>query len=277
MRRIRIVVLTTVLGSTWGATAVPAQSSSQIGDSEVQMGVPLDGEVPGYAPLDTEPKAFGADLQNTVFSAAAMIPYGGTTRAGAGTDGYIYPLDVGADYWSQIMLPQGALIVSVCVFVYDNTAGGSWQTQLLGFELFGNGPNTTQLGVMNTGGGPTPGYTELCMSPNVTFRSYADLNGDGSPSYCSFNVFAISSGVANENLQLGGYRVLWQRQVSAAPASATFGDVPTTHSFFRFVEALADAGITGGCGGGNYCPNSPLTRGQMAVFLSTALGLHWPN
>jgi hypothetical protein len=56
---------------------------------------------------------------------------------------------------------------------------------------------------------------------------------------------------------------------------ATFGDVPTNHQFFRFIEALVSSGITSGCGGGNYCPNDPVTRGQMAVFLSTALGLHF--
>jgi hypothetical protein len=35
--------------------------------------------------------------------------------------------------------------------------------------------------------------------------------------------------------------------------------------------------VTGGCGNGNYCPDAPLTRGQMAVFLAKALGLHWPG
>ncbi len=71
-------------------------------------------------------------------------------------------------------------------------------------------------------------------------------------------------------------RVQWGRQVSPAPAVATFGDVPTSHSFFQFIEALVDSGITAGCGGGNYCPDSALTRGQMAVFLSIALGLNFP-
>jgi hypothetical protein len=69
----------------------------------------------------------------------------------------------------------------------------------------------------------------------------------------------------------------YKLQVSPAPASATFADVPTNHPYFRFVEALASAGITGGCGGGNYCVNSPITRGEMAVFLAAALGLHFPN
>jgi hypothetical protein len=73
-----------------------------------------------------------------------------------------------------------------------------------------------------------------------------------------------------------GCRIVWQRQVSPAPAAATFSDVPAIHPQFRFVEALAASGISGGCGGGNYCPDAPLTRGQMAVFLATALGLHFP-
>lgn len=36
---------------------------------------------------------------------------------------------------------------------------------------------------------------------------------------------------------------------------------------------LAAAGITGGCGDGRFCPDAPLTRAQMAVFLARALGL----
>jgi hypothetical protein len=71
--------------------------------------------------------------------------------------------------------------------------------------------------------------------------------------------------------------VIWNRQVSAPPATATFLDVPVGHPQRAFVEALAAAGITGGCGGGNYCPDSALTRGQMAVFLAAGLGLHFPN
>jgi hypothetical protein len=61
--------------------------------------------------------------------------------------------------------------------------------------------------------------------------------------------------------------------VSTAPGSPTFNDVPTNHPFFQYIEALSKSGITGGCGAGNYCPDNPVTRGQMAVFLSKALGL----
>ncbi len=74
-----------------------------------------------------------------------------------------------------------------------------------------------------------------------------------------------------------GVEIWWHRSVSPAPAVATFNDVPTGHPFFQYIEALAASGITGGCGNNNYCPDAPLTRGQMAVFLSKALGLHFPG
>ena len=79
------------------------------------------------------------------------------------------------------------------------------------------------------------------------------------------------------NVRFGALRVDYELQVSPAPAEATFGDVPASHPFFQFVEALAAAQITSGCGGGNFCPDAPVTRGQMAVFLSKALGLHFPD
>jgi len=52
-----------------------------------------------------------------------------------------------------------------------------------------------------------------------------------------------------------------------------FADVPASSPFCRWVEELARRGITSGCGGGNYCPTQPVTREQMAVFLTTTFGL----
>jgi hypothetical protein len=83
---------------------------------------------------------------------------------------------------------------------------------------------------------------------------------------------------ANPDFQYFAWvEIAWHRTVSPPPDTASFGDVSTSHPFFQFVEALKASGITGGCGGTNYCPDSPLTRGQMAVFLAKALGLQWPN
>jgi glucose/arabinose dehydrogenase len=51
--------------------------------------------------------------------------------------------------------------------------------------------------------------------------------------------------------------------------SPMFNDVPCSNEFAPWVNELARRGITSGCGGGNYCPNDPVTRGEMAVFLLT--------
>ncbi|MGF2075310.1 hypothetical protein, partial [Enterococcus casseliflavus] len=48
---------------------------------------------------------------------------------------------------------------------------------------------------------------------------------------------------------------------------ASFADVPDALSFYPFVETIFHRGVTGGCGGTNYCPGNPALRKQMAVFL----------
>jgi hypothetical protein len=59
---------------------------------------------------------------------------------------------------------------------------------------------------------------------------------------------------------------------SYVPPAATgiFTDVPTNYWAADWIERLASEGITAGCGGGNYCPTTPVTRDQMAVFLLKA-------
>jgi hypothetical protein len=57
------------------------------------------------------------------------------------------------------------------------------------------------------------------------------------------------------------------------PCSGDFGDVACPSQFADWIEQLADEGITGGCGGGNYCPQNNVTRGQMAAFLVNTFSL----
>ena len=57
---------------------------------------------------------------------------------------------------------------------------------------------------------------------------------------------------------------------AAATIQVDFLDVPPGDPFHDYVISVARAGITAGCGGGNYCRNNPVTRAQMAVFLLKA-------
>ncbi len=61
--------------------------------------------------------------------------------------------------------------------------------------------------------------------------------------------------------------------VPPACVTATFNDVPCSSPYAPWIEEIYRRGITAGCGGGNFCPLSPVTRGQMAVFLTTTFGL----
>ncbi len=50
-----------------------------------------------------------------------------------------------------------------------------------------------------------------------------------------------------------------------------FSDITCTTGFDPWIEQFGADGITAGCGGGNYCPSSPVTRDQMAVFIEKAM------
>ena len=58
---------------------------------------------------------------------------------------------------------------------------------------------------------------------------------------------------------------------------AGFGDIEG-HHFASDIDSLAAAGISSGCSADplRFCPNEPVTRGQMATFIARALGLDKP-
>jgi hypothetical protein len=58
--------------------------------------------------------------------------------------------------------------------------------------------------------------------------------------------------------------------------STGFADVPVTHWAAAWIKQLAAEGITTGCGGGNFCPSTPVSRDQMAVFLQRTFNLPLP-
>jgi S-layer family protein len=59
----------------------------------------------------------------------------------------------------------------------------------------------------------------------------------------------------------------------AVGSSTGFGDVATNYWAAAWIKQLVTEGITAGCGSGNYCPESAVTRAQMAVFLVRTFNL----
>ena len=89
--------------------------------------------------------------------------------------------------------------------------------------------------------------------------------GCGSSTYCPER--ALNRAEMAVLLLLSEHDLAWQ---PPAPTGGVFSDVPWGHWAGAFIEALAAEGITSGCAPDLYCPDDPITRAQMAVFLLVA-------
>ena len=197
-------------------------------------------------------------------------------------DFYLYNPTPGSYYYyvAPLALPEGALIESVCLYARDTDSDFFFYVQAYLFANklvpLGETPAALQVPGASAFSSGNAGYGSWCSDPiSYTLRSRLDVDGDGTLDDAVHYVGLFLPHSIDAQLAFGGVKITWKRQVSPPPSAPTFGDVPETHPFSRFIEALAASGITGGCSNGNYCPDAALTRGQMAVFLAKALGLHW--
>lgn len=173
-------------------------------------------------------------------------------------------------------IPNGADVTQIVFYIDDSDPSADFNGRLCRhWTESGTGLNPgadCPVNITSTGTGSR--LIQSDMSPALTYRF--DVNGNGVIDNVSYSLSGGWGTSTNGSIKLRHVRLLWRVGVSPAPGFATFGDVPVGSPYHRFVEALASAGIIGGCGAGNYCPNTPVTRGEMAVFISMALGLHWP-
>ena len=51
----------------------------------------------------------------------------------------------------------------------------------------------------------------------------------------------------------------------------SFADVPRSQLFYKKIEAVFHYGVTVGCDASHYCPDAPVARDQMAIFLARAI------
>ncbi len=221
-----------------------------------------------------DPKEFGIqDDTITVISAVSFeslfwVPtFPNATISWALTDNFERYCQAGdcsstyVEYWATLNLPAGAVIDFVGVNNATDTDAvmgvALWQrdrfgskTMLVGYSFSAHGWDTDFAGPLS-----------ILVPDNLDKEL----------------LFQVEQAPSATQQYLGWVEVRWHRTVSPPPATASFNDVPLTDIGSQYIEALAASGITGGCGGGNYCPDANLTRRQMAIFLAKALGLHWPN
>lgn len=243
----------------------------------VAMGFPPDAagvSIAKGALLDQRAGGPAPEEFGTSASSYSMIPGNhfmprATSSFGTFTGrGDIFYVSGDPAYDAQLDIPTGAQLRSVRWWGHDNNAA-----DLLFFVMRsclpvgGAGfPDTTTFASGGSAGTPGDVFGVITLPAAITI---ANQN-------CHYHVRVVWPASGN-TLRLYKVSAEWRRQVSPAPAVATFTDVPVGHPQRQFIEALSASGVTGGCTATTYCPDAPLTRGQMAVFLAVALGLHWPN
>jgi len=108
----------------------------------------------------------------------------------------------------------------------------------------------------------------LDVGPYTLFdRLIAQLVANGVTAGCGGGNYCQNSNVTRK--QMAVFVLKSKHGVCYVPpaCAGVFPDVPCSSNFAPWIEEFAAEGITGGCGGGNYCPDANVRRDQMAVFL----------
>lgn len=162
-------------------------------------------------------------------------------------------------------LPSGAVITYFELDSCDTDPDNDVEANLFLCDILGNGGFLPIQQLSSNANAISCGYTSADVSASgIQVDNYRN----------QITVMVQTAGT--EATRFAGVILGYKLQVSPAPPFADFGDVPTDHPYFQFIEALSNSGITAGCGNGDYCPDRAITRGEMAVFLAKALGLQWP-
>jgi len=247
--------------------AVAVSLHAQAPGSEIELVHPSGPQSP-QSPAD-----FGTRINILQIPAAAFRPRCSAQGYDYSGSGYIFASNNVCFFfnevlWAPVTLPTGARILYLDLYFDDTDATNDITASL---RSFSSGAGLEDITTVASSGSAGSGYASSpLIAYTVNNNVEYDVNGR------MLTVLLTIPG-ATSALKVKGADVWWDRPVSPAPGTATFNDVPTDHPFFQYIEALSQSGITGGCNASPplYCPNNPLTRGQMAVFLAKALGLSW--
>jgi S-layer homology domain len=118
----------------------------------------------------------------------------------------------------------------------------------------------------------TPYFTDV-PSTDLYFRYIQKMRELGITSGCSATTYC-----PDDNVTRGQMAVFLVRGKLSGlfgdnftfPQTPYFTDVSAADGFYRFVQKLRELGVTSGCTASAYCPNDPVTREQMAVFVVRA-------
>ena len=212
------------------------------------------------------PNAYGT--QNWAvyrIGAAEFTPFDSATTYGSYSN-VVYSTVQNGVFHASAHIPTGALLTYFVLDYCDNVNGSTVIAWLrsTAHNDYADGTLVSTL-VSTTQVACTSAYEDLTAKAYTVNQNKYDL------------LVEVETKGGNLASSFSGVSIYYQLQVSPPPVSPTFADVPANHPFYKFIEALASSGITKGCGAGPlvFCPNQPITRGEVATWLARGLGLDW--
>jgi S-layer family protein len=198
----------------------------------------------------------------------------GTFTIHSGPPGPAYSIpDPSGNYGA---IPPGSsascLNTNNCYSVANTTASrpaGHWDTTVV--ETVNDPTPTAKTWTLHVG----DSFSDVAPS-SPFYRFIETLLHRGVTIGCTATTYCPGSSTTRE--QLAVFVLMSKEGLSYSPppcvtGSERFGDVPAIRPFCRWIEELTNRGVVSGCGGGNYCPVTAVTREQMGVFLAVTFGL----
>ncbi|MCG6963136.1 MAG: S-layer homology domain-containing protein [Acidobacteria bacterium] len=273
MRRYCVVLVALVVVAMATTTLAQAQmvawNGSAIDASQVPADVPASTEAAsGYIPEGPPPADPNWGIQDYVtrtLGAGDFIRRWACIYNGVPNYNNLHDIspDVGETHicvGAPVHLPAGAHLEYVRLIYHDDVSGSVPSMGLYYQDFY---TDNTIIGLTPSSYTGGDRYVDFSVDYTIPVKNR------------SHHVNAIIDRSGSTYHSIYGITFWMHLQISPAPATATFVDVPVGAFGFRQIEALYASGITGGCDATHFCPNASLTRAQMAVFLAKALGLHW--
>ena len=117
-------------------------------------------------------------------------------------------------------------------------------------------------------------FSDVPCTPGSGFGDWIEeLAAQGITGGCGTGIYCPLNPVRRDQMAVFLLKAKHGSTYVPPACDGDFADVACPSQFADWIEQLAEEGITTGCGGGNYCPLNPNTRGQMAVFIVKTFNL----
>ena len=237
--------ITAVPSCQWSATGLPSWITN----------VPA-GIASGGLPLAFSPNTTGVDRSAviTVNGLAISVTQDYTAQA-------FQDVTPGAYYFDAVNLLKGKAITSGCSLTEYCPGNNVTRAQMAVFIV------RAILGGDNFDYSATPYFTDV-QPADFGFKWVQKMFELGITAGCGPGLYCPNDSITRAQMAVFIIRTRYGAHtvIDYTPAPY-FTDVPASGFAFNDIQRMREDNITSGCSATDYCPNNPVTRGDMAIFI----------